>query len=33
VVYATSTGQEPVSTLKIVFLTMIVGGVVGLKLV
>jgi quaternary ammonium compound-resistance protein SugE len=33
VVYAMSTGQEPVSTLKIVFLTMIVGGVVGLKLV
>ena len=33
VVYAMSTGQEPVSALKIVFLTMIVGGVVGLKLV
>lgn len=33
VVYAMITGQEPVSTLKIVFLTMIVGGVVGLKLV
>ena len=33
VVYAMSTGQEPVSTLKVVFLTMIVGGVVGLKLV
>jgi quaternary ammonium compound-resistance protein SugE len=33
VVYAMVTGQEPVSTLKIVFLTMIVGGVIGLKLV
>lgn len=33
VVYAMATGQEPVSTLKVVFLTMIVGGVVGLKLV
>lgn len=33
VVYAMSTGQEPVSALKIVFLTMIVGGVVGLKIV
>ena len=33
VVYAMTTGQEPVSTLKIVFLTMIVGGVIGLKLV
>lgn len=33
VVYAMGTGQEPVSALKIVFLTMIVGGVVGLKLV
>jgi quaternary ammonium compound-resistance protein SugE len=33
VVYAMSTGQEPVSTLKIVFLTMIIGGVVGLKVV
>ena len=33
VAYAMLTGAEPVSTLKIVFLTMIVGGVVGLKLV
>lgn len=32
VAYAMSTGQEAVSVLKIVFLTMIVGGVVGLKL-
>jgi quaternary ammonium compound-resistance protein SugE len=32
VVYAMATGQEPASTLKIVFLTMIVGGVIGLKL-
>ena len=31
VVYAMVTGTEPVSVLKIVFLTMIVGGVVGLK--
>jgi quaternary ammonium compound-resistance protein SugE len=31
VVYAMTTGTEPVSLLKIVFLTMIVGGVVGLK--
>ncbi|MGA5298998.1 DMT family transporter [Nucisporomicrobium flavum] len=31
--YAMSTGQEPVSALKLLFLAMIVGGVVGLKLV
>jgi quaternary ammonium compound-resistance protein SugE len=31
VVYAMVTGGEPVSLLKIVFLAMIVGGVVGLK--
>jgi quaternary ammonium compound-resistance protein SugE len=33
VAYAMTTGQETVSALKILFLTMIVGGVVGLKLV
>jgi quaternary ammonium compound-resistance protein SugE len=33
VAYAMTTGQEPVSALKIVFLSMIVGGVIGLKLV
>ncbi|OQO93173.1 ligand-binding protein SH3 [Saccharomonospora piscinae] len=33
VLYAMATGQEPVSTMKVVFLAMIVGGVVGLKLV
>ena len=32
VVYAIATGAEPVSIAKIVFLLMIVGGVVGLKL-
>jgi quaternary ammonium compound-resistance protein SugE len=32
VVYAMATGQEPISTLKILFLLMIVGGVIGLKL-
>lgn len=32
VVYAMSTGQEAASLLKILFLAMIVGGVVGLKL-
>ncbi|WP_394248723.1 DMT family transporter [Arthrobacter pityocampae] len=32
VVYAMATGTEPASLLKIVFLLMIVGGVVGLKL-
>ncbi|GAA0899554.1 multidrug efflux SMR transporter [Virgisporangium ochraceum] len=33
VAYAMTTGQEPVSALKILFLSMIIGGVVGLKLV
>lgn len=33
VAYAMSTGQEPVSALKVLFLSMIVAGVVGLKLV
>jgi quaternary ammonium compound-resistance protein SugE len=33
VVYAMATGTEPASLLKIVFLAMIVGGVVGLKIV
>ena len=32
VAYAMATGEEPVSVLKLVFLVMIVGGVVGLKL-
>ncbi len=32
VVYAMATGTEPASLLKIVFLLMIVGGVIGLKL-
>ncbi len=32
VVYAMLTGTEPASLLKIVFLLMIVGGVIGLKL-
>jgi quaternary ammonium compound-resistance protein SugE len=32
VAYAMATGGEPVSSLKIVFLAMIVGGVVGLRL-
>ncbi|HEX5532668.1 MAG TPA: multidrug efflux SMR transporter [Actinomycetales bacterium] len=32
VVYAMATGEEPVSVLKLVFLLLIVGGVVGLKL-
>jgi quaternary ammonium compound-resistance protein SugE len=31
VVYAMVTGTEPTSVLKIVFLVMIIGGVVGLK--
>ncbi|HZG89030.1 MAG TPA: SMR family transporter [Pseudonocardia sp.] len=31
--YAAMTGEEPVSLLQAVFLVMIVGGVVGLKLV
>lgn len=33
VAYAMVTGTEPASLLKIVFLLMIVGGVIGLKLV
>ncbi|MEV4704269.1 SMR family transporter [Actinoplanes sp. NPDC049316] len=33
IVYAMSTGQEPISALKLLFLAMIVAGVVGLKLV
>ena len=33
VIYAMITGAEPVSVLKVIFLLMIVGGVVGLKLV
>ena len=32
VVYAMLTGTEPASLLKIIFLLMIVGGVIGLKL-
>ena len=32
VVYAMATGEEPVSLLKALFLVMIVGGVIGLKL-
>lgn len=32
VVYAMVTGQETLSALKVVFLVLIVGGVVGLKL-
>lgn len=31
VVYAMLTGAEPVSVLKIVFLLLIIGGVIGLK--
>ncbi|MGB8403350.1 MAG: multidrug efflux SMR transporter [Mycobacterium sp.] len=33
VVYAMATGDEATSVLKVVFLAMIIGGVVGLKLV
>ncbi len=33
VIYAMATGTEPASLLKIVFLLMIVGGVIGLKLI
>ncbi|GAA4260533.1 DMT family transporter [Dietzia aurantiaca] len=33
VIYAMITGAEPVSVLKVLFLLMIVGGVVGLKAV
>ena len=32
VVYSMATGEEPVSLLKALFLVMIVGGVIGLKL-
>lgn len=32
VAYAMSTGEEAISTLKFLFLSMIVGGVIGLKL-
>ncbi|HKF87064.1 MAG TPA: SMR family transporter [Propionibacteriaceae bacterium] len=32
VVYAMVTGEEPLSGLKVVFLMMIIGGVIGLKL-
>lgn len=32
VVYAMATGEEPVAMLKIVFLLMIIGGVLGFKL-
>ena len=32
VIYAMATGEEPVAMLKIVFLLMIIGGVLGLKL-
>jgi quaternary ammonium compound-resistance protein SugE len=31
VVYAMVTGEEPLSGLKVVFLMMIIGGVIGLK--
>jgi quaternary ammonium compound-resistance protein SugE len=31
VAYAMATGEEPASPLKIVFLIMIIGGVIGLK--
>lgn len=33
VVFAMVTGSEPVSALKILFLAMIIGGVVGLRLI
>ncbi len=32
VAYAMLTGQEPVSALKVLFLVMVIGGIVGLKL-
>ncbi len=32
VVYSMATGQEPVTVLRVLFLAMIVGGVVGLRL-
>ncbi|GAA3923113.1 DMT family transporter [Actinoplanes auranticolor] len=31
VAYAMATGEEPASAMKIVFLVMIIGGVIGLK--
>ncbi|MCT1639450.1 SMR family transporter [Dietzia cinnamea] len=33
VVYAMATGAEPASAMKVLFLAMIIGGVVGLKAV
>ncbi|MBJ2120110.1 MULTISPECIES: DMT family transporter [Arthrobacter] len=33
IIYAMATGTEPASLLKIVFLTMIIGGIIGLKLI
>jgi quaternary ammonium compound-resistance protein SugE len=33
VAWAMTTGEEPVTALRILFLTVIIGGVIGLKLV
>lgn len=33
IIYAMATGAEPASLLKVLFLLMIIGGVVGLKLI
>ncbi len=33
IIYAMVTGTEPASLLKIVFLAMIIGGIIGLKLI
>jgi quaternary ammonium compound-resistance protein SugE len=33
IIYAMATGTEPASLLKIVFLAMIIGGIIGLKLI
>jgi quaternary ammonium compound-resistance protein SugE len=33
IIYAMATGSEPASLLKVLFLLMIIGGVVGLKLI
>ncbi|MHA7261841.1 DMT family transporter [Arthrobacter sp. TMN-37] len=33
IIYAMATGTEPASLLKIVFLSMIIGGIIGLKLI
>jgi len=33
IVWAMTTGAEPVTVLRVVFLSMIVGGVIGLKVV